>query len=282
MTLESATYIDGLVASNPTATDPASQGDDHIRMIKSVLKATFPAFTGALTLDQAALNGLGVSPTLTVKGNASDADGDTVDVGVTDLQNMLGLAGAAFKAVAYFAKADHNHDATYAAISHKHNASDINTGTLAAARLPGATLTTIGAVEKATNAEMTAGTDDKYPDCAKVKKYVDDTRATALETVSISLTAVGKTAASHSLGAVPKNWTCHLVCETADAPYVVGERVDLPGSYSSSGAHIGIGASVTDTQCISRRENGFRLPNDAGAYTDMTPSRWKIEFNIYG
>ena len=42
MGLESATYIDQLVSSNPTGTDPVSQGDDHLRLIKSVLQSQFP------------------------------------------------------------------------------------------------------------------------------------------------------------------------------------------------------------------------------------------------
>lgn len=48
MGLESTTTISGLNSANPTSGDPKSQGDDHIRMIKSVLKTTFPLFTGPL------------------------------------------------------------------------------------------------------------------------------------------------------------------------------------------------------------------------------------------
>lgn len=40
MTVETATTIDTLNASYPSATDPKSEGDDHIRLIKTVLKAT--------------------------------------------------------------------------------------------------------------------------------------------------------------------------------------------------------------------------------------------------
>lgn len=40
--LESVTYISDLVATNPTATDPAHQGDDHLRAIKLGIKTTFP------------------------------------------------------------------------------------------------------------------------------------------------------------------------------------------------------------------------------------------------
>lgn len=45
MGLEAATYIDGLTTSWPLAGDNKSVGDDHLRLIKSVLKSTFPAAT---------------------------------------------------------------------------------------------------------------------------------------------------------------------------------------------------------------------------------------------
>ena len=56
MGLETGSYISDLVATNPTSADPKSQGDDHIRLLKSVLKTTFPALTGAVTVSQTILN----------------------------------------------------------------------------------------------------------------------------------------------------------------------------------------------------------------------------------
>tara|TARA_B110000037_G_C17013726_1_gene462381 strand:- start:644 stop:1099 length:456 start_codon:yes stop_codon:yes gene_type:complete len=56
MALESTTYINGLVATNPAGTDARSQGDDHIRMVKSAVKATFPNITGAVTATHTELN----------------------------------------------------------------------------------------------------------------------------------------------------------------------------------------------------------------------------------
>jgi hypothetical protein len=56
MGLESATYINQLVDTNPVATDSLGQADDHLRLIKSVLQNTFPALTGAVTMTQAELN----------------------------------------------------------------------------------------------------------------------------------------------------------------------------------------------------------------------------------
>lgn len=45
MGLETGTYISDLVTTNPISGDSKSVGDDHLRLIKSVLKTTFPNAT---------------------------------------------------------------------------------------------------------------------------------------------------------------------------------------------------------------------------------------------
>lgn len=72
MALENGTYVNALVSSNPASTDGLAQADDHIRLIKSTLKNTFPNLTGPVTATQANLNGTTSIPsTLT-------------DLGITD------------------------------------------------------------------------------------------------------------------------------------------------------------------------------------------------------
>src|SRR3990167_2890085 len=46
MALESVSYLDDLVITNPVAGDPRSEGDDHLRNIKIGVKASFPGMTG--------------------------------------------------------------------------------------------------------------------------------------------------------------------------------------------------------------------------------------------
>ena len=58
MALESGTYINSLVATNPVATDGLAQADDHMRLIKATIKATFPNGTGAITSTHTELNAL--------------------------------------------------------------------------------------------------------------------------------------------------------------------------------------------------------------------------------
>jgi hypothetical protein len=56
MALESATYISDLNAANPAATDGLAQADDHFRLIKGAVKATFPNVTGAINATHGALD----------------------------------------------------------------------------------------------------------------------------------------------------------------------------------------------------------------------------------
>lgn len=69
MGLETATYVDGLNTSNPAATDGLAQADDHIRLIKSTIKNTFPNLDAAMTASEDDLNLMtGISGTTPVAG----------------------------------------------------------------------------------------------------------------------------------------------------------------------------------------------------------------------
>ena len=60
MTVESADYISQLNTSNPAASDALSEGDDHLRLVKVVLKTQFPNLaTTAVTQTSAQMNKLG-------------------------------------------------------------------------------------------------------------------------------------------------------------------------------------------------------------------------------
>lgn len=57
MPLETATYVSQLASANPAHSDQLNQADAHLRLIKSVLLATFPNFTAAaLNSTQAAID----------------------------------------------------------------------------------------------------------------------------------------------------------------------------------------------------------------------------------
>jgi len=64
MGLESATYINQLVDTNPLGSDPISHGDDHIKLIKEVLQSSLP------DVDQVATTVItkATAPTTQIKG----------------------------------------------------------------------------------------------------------------------------------------------------------------------------------------------------------------------
>lgn len=53
MTIETATYVGDLDTSKPAASDPRSEGDDHLRLLKSALQATWPGMAGRFNRFQA-------------------------------------------------------------------------------------------------------------------------------------------------------------------------------------------------------------------------------------
>ena len=77
MAIETFEYIDDLNVANPTATDNVSEGDDHLRGLKTTLKNTFPNVTGAINATETELNYV---------------DGVTSDI-QTQLGTKLPLAG---------------------------------------------------------------------------------------------------------------------------------------------------------------------------------------------
>ena len=63
MPLENATTLSGLDSTWPLGLDSASRGDDHLRLLKAVLKAQFPGaggqgFSKPITVTEDELNAL--------------------------------------------------------------------------------------------------------------------------------------------------------------------------------------------------------------------------------
>ena len=74
MGLETATYINTLNEANPTSGDPLAQGDDHLRMIKQVLKSSFPQVNGALNGSMVAFTPVGNIAATTVSAALAELD----------------------------------------------------------------------------------------------------------------------------------------------------------------------------------------------------------------
>ena len=99
MTVESASYISQLSTSNPAAGDNISEGDDHIRLIKTVLQTQFPNLsTAAVNPTAAQLNKLGFE-TGTVMMYASNSIPTTQTI--SGINDFLLCDGSSFSTSTY-------------------------------------------------------------------------------------------------------------------------------------------------------------------------------------
>lgn len=90
MALETATFISGLNPANPTAVDALAGADDHLRLLKSTIKATFPNVSGAMTVSHTLLNGFDARIT-SLEGRTDSLDGLVVNAAT--FQYKLGTTG---------------------------------------------------------------------------------------------------------------------------------------------------------------------------------------------
>jgi microcystin-dependent protein len=96
MPLENAQTINQLVATNPVATDPLAQADDHLRLIKSTIQNTFPNVTGAINATHTEMNSVADGDTAATATTLVDADrvvvnddGTMKQVAMTDVQTYI-------------------------------------------------------------------------------------------------------------------------------------------------------------------------------------------------
>lgn len=108
MALETGNYINDLVITNPTSTDPKSQGDDQIRLLKTVLKETLNGFTGAILVtatDTGTATGHVLAPSTALVGytpmlcllyraNITNTGALTVNVSGLGVRSIKTMAGA--------------------------------------------------------------------------------------------------------------------------------------------------------------------------------------------
>lgn len=99
MTIEAATYIADLNITYPEAGSSPRDGDDHLRIIKSVLKNSFPQVTAAVTTSALEFNYLvGVTSAVQTQLNAKQ----TSDATLTALAAMPDARGAELAALSAF------------------------------------------------------------------------------------------------------------------------------------------------------------------------------------
>jgi hypothetical protein len=77
MGLEIVLHLDDLDATNPVGTDPRSEGDDHIRNVKTALLTDFPNISGIVTSTHSELNFVDVAAGTLTASKAIVVDGSS-------------------------------------------------------------------------------------------------------------------------------------------------------------------------------------------------------------
>lgn len=90
MGLETGTYINDLNPANPLGTDPKSQGDDQIRLLKTTVKNTFPFSTMGSGLMKA--NGASAAVSVASAADIVGYIGATAVTNATNATNLTGIA----------------------------------------------------------------------------------------------------------------------------------------------------------------------------------------------
>ena len=137
MAKETANWVTQLVDTNPTVGDPVGEGDDHLRMIKTVLKNSFPSTsTSAIVPNMSGQSGkfLKTDGTDSSWADVSVAAGSITDTEISPTANIAKSKLASLDIV----DADVNASAAIALsklASDPSNASNLASGTVPTARL---------------------------------------------------------------------------------------------------------------------------------------------------
>lgn len=302
MTVESAIYINGLNASLPASDDPRSEGDDHIRLVKSTLQATWPSISGAVTATHVELNLLDGVTATTEEINKLDGVVTVADKGAATRQTFAGdlaVQRASALAVinattgnpAHFLQANGSNRSSWFWSSttdqvflQKFSSAD---GTTVVSRIAlnndGLVNVTVGPFTIGSTAEITEilDEDDMSSDSAtalvtqqSVKAYAGTWFESAEVAIPTSLTT---TTTAHSFGVVPRYWSAALRCKSAEHGYVVGDEIPLTMNNDLLVGQIIVYANAT-VFGVTMQTAIFALNKTNGNRVTLTPSSWRVVF----
>lgn len=134
-----------------------------------------------------------------------------------------------------------------------------------------ASTTVAGVVEKAVQAEVNAGTADKFPSAAELKAMLFKSSPIAFAAGDDSATV------AHGLGVIPEFVEAWLACTDTDAGYAVGISMQCPSFAATN--WFGIQPYVVDATYIGYvvGNGGVNLPHaTTGANTALNLTKWRL------
>ena len=296
MALESGTYINSLNTSNPASTDGLAQADDHLRLIKSTVKSTFPNVTGAVSATHTELNLIDGVTATTAELNILDgvtataAELNILD-GVTATATELNLLDGVTATTAELNYTDGVSSNIQTQLNAKQASNDILTDlaglTQATNKIPYFSSSSAASVLDFKDEDnMSSNSATAIPSQQSVKAYVDAssgmTQYTSADT-SISNNQVLTFA--HGLGAVPSFVIIDAIAKTSNSNgWSNGDRVQMNQSCDPSGSNEGMGIRTDSTNVyVSIGENGLGMATfrSSGAGVILDCNKWNIEVKAF-
>lgn len=260
----------------PALGDQRTEGDDHLRNIKIVLKTTFANVSGPVTASEQELNYVDITTLGTWQANKALTAASAIDCGSLSMTNINidsgDIAGVSYAGgtvtggLVWNAAQDLNNQ--------EFTNANIDSGNIDAAVVlaDGIAATTQSPSDNSTALATTA--------------YADAAADAALNSFSGGsgdvYTASGQTIGpdAHGAGGVPDIINCTAECTSTDLGYSVGDRVHLSNSQlDSSGNTIGLAAWGSATQVGAKVGvlGLWTVHKTTGVLTAMsTSSKWKI------
>ena len=301
MALESGTHISELNSDYPTTSDTVAEGDDHIRLLKAVLKNQFSGLTGttSITTTEAELNIIDGSATTQATVTLAAADGvvisdadvmkqalvsdfDTYVSGTTSTLTNKTLTAPKFADAGYIADANGNEQIVMQTTGTAVNALEVTNAATGGA-------VTIGAFGSDSNVDITItpkGTGEvniaagnlNYAGTAVTStgaelNILDTVTATATELNYLDITTLGTVEASKTVTA-DSNATVNHADKIIQKPEIkdYAETVNAIGNTGggSQSINLELGNVVTATQTASQTTYSFDNPSGTGKSCSFT------------
>ena len=275
MGLETGNYISALVKTNPLSSDNVSEGDDHLQLIKKILKQNFPVGTDSVGPDQAVQVLIAKSSAPTVDTSASGHAARAMGLLWLDTtNNVLKIRNQANDAWV-----------TLAVDPETSNSVDVNAGTVDGAVIGGATPAAITGTTVVANTSVNIAGDGATVTGIKDEDDMSSDSAVKLSTQQSIKAYVDAQVTAQDLDLISDSGTIDIDLDSESLTVSGGEGIDTSATGTTltvaaedaTSANKGVASFSTDNFSVS---SGAVTIKDAGVVNaelaDMAANTIKV------
>ena len=277
MALETGNYISALVRTNPLSSDPVSEGDDHLQLIKKILQKTFPLGTDASGSTSGVGPGQAVqviiakSTAPTISGSAAESMGLVWLDTTTNLLKIRNQANDAW--------------ITLAVDPETSNSVDVNAGTIDGAVIGGATPAAITGTTVVANTSVNIAGDGATVTGIKDEDDMSSDSAVKLSTQQSIKAYVDAQVTAQDLDLISDSGTIDIDLDSESLTVSGGEGIDTSATGTTltvaaedaTSSNKGVASFSTDNFSVS---SGAVTIKDAGVVNaelaDMAANTIKV------